>query len=100
MVDYVEVARRTLAAMQGQRVSRAQTEPEPVASACTPAPSHTGVDYDQRGISWAEWKAAALNRLFQEQGLTGQLGNIKAATVRHGLRQSGESMLDKHRPRL
>jgi len=26
--------------------------------------------------SWAEWKAATLNRLFQEQGVTGQLGRI------------------------
>lgn len=27
-----------------------------------------------QGIPWAEWKAATLNRLFQEQGLTGQPG--------------------------
>jgi hypothetical protein len=29
-----------------------------------------------------EWKAAALNRLFQEQGNAGQAGRITAATVR------------------
>ena len=35
-------------------------------------------------LSWAEWKARELNRLFQEQGVTGQPGRITAATVRHG----------------
>lgn len=34
--------------------------------------------------SWAEWKAARLNRLFQEQGVTGRPGHITAATVLHG----------------
>ncbi|HJT89213.1 MAG TPA: hypothetical protein VJ732_15200 [Bryobacteraceae bacterium] len=34
--------------------------------------------------SWAEWKAAALNRLFQQHGVTGRPGRITAATVRHG----------------
>jgi hypothetical protein len=37
-----------------------------------------------KGITWAEWKAATLNRLFQEQGATGKPGRITAATVRHG----------------
>jgi hypothetical protein len=40
------------------------------------------------GTDWAEIKAAALNRLFHEQGVTGQPGRITAATVRHGLRKS------------
>jgi len=35
-------------------------------------------------MSWAEWKAAALNMLFLKQGTTGQPGRITAATVRHG----------------
>ena len=35
------------------------------------------------GMAWAEWTAAALNRLFQEQGATGKAGRITAATVRH-----------------
>jgi hypothetical protein len=40
------------------------------------------------GIPWAEWKAATLNRLFQEQGITGQPGRITAATVRNGERKT------------
>jgi hypothetical protein len=40
------------------------------------------------GMAWAEWKAAALNRLFQEQGATGKPGRITAATVRHGERKT------------
>jgi hypothetical protein len=39
--------------------------------------------------AWAEWQAATLNRLFQEQGATGQPGRITAATVRHGERKAG-----------
>ena len=34
---------------------------------------------------FAEWKAAALNRLFHEQGVNGQPGRIKAATIRQAL---------------
>ena len=41
---------------------------------------------DPPGIPWAEWKAAALNALFQEQGVTGQPGRITAATIQHGER--------------
>jgi len=40
-----------------------------------------------KGIAWAEWKAAEVNRLFQEQGTSGQPGRITAATVRHGERR-------------
>lgn len=46
----------------------------------------------ERGVSWAEWKAAALNQLFREQGVTGQPGHITAATVRHG--ETGRRRLD------
>jgi hypothetical protein len=42
-----------------------------------------------KAMDWAEWKAAALNRLFQEQGTTGKPGRITAATVRHGERKAG-----------
>jgi hypothetical protein len=42
-----------------------------------------------KGTPWAEWKAAALNRLFQEQGATGKPGRITAATVWHGERKAG-----------
>jgi len=40
-------------------------------------------------MDWAEWKAAGLNRLFQEQGTTGKPGRITAATVRHGEQKAG-----------
>jgi hypothetical protein len=40
------------------------------------------------GMSPEEWKAATLNRLFHEQGVTGQPGKITAATVRHGERKT------------
>jgi len=43
------------------------------------------------GIDWAEWKATALNRLFQEQGTSGQPGRITAETVRHGERSRGRT---------
>lgn len=46
----------------------------------------TEMGWSARGISWAEWKAAALNRLFEEPGATGQPGRITAETVRHGER--------------
>jgi hypothetical protein len=48
------------------------------------------MDWCLRGISWADWKAAALNRLFQQQGVTGEPGNITAATVRHGEQKRGD----------
>jgi hypothetical protein len=54
-------------------------------------PATAGQDVPQ---SWAEWKAAALNRLFQEQGVTGQPSRITAATVRHGEGTGG----DERRP--
>ena len=45
--------------------------------------------------TWAEFKAAMLNRLFREQGTLGQPGRITAATVRHGengLQKSGSKV--------
>lgn len=50
----------------------------------------SGVDCaskQERVMSWAEWQAATLNRLFLEQGLTGQSGRITADTIRHGQRK-------------
>jgi hypothetical protein len=35
-------------------------------------------------MQWCEWKAVALNRLFQEQGTSGEPGRITPAVVRHG----------------
>jgi hypothetical protein len=53
------------------------------------APTHMMAAMETEGISWAEWKATALNRLFQEQGVIGQPGRITAATIRHGERKTG-----------
>jgi hypothetical protein len=41
-------------------------------------------------MSWAEWKAAALNRQFEEQGVTGEPSRITAATALHGERRMSE----------
>jgi hypothetical protein len=50
-----------------------------------PGPATDQADLlETRGVSWAEWKAAALNRLFLEQGVTGKPGRFTAATVRGG----------------
>jgi hypothetical protein len=35
-------------------------------------------------LCWYEWKARMLNRLFLEQGVTGQAGRIMPETIRHG----------------
>lgn len=40
----------------------------------------------ERVMSWAEWKAAALNQLFLEQGSSGEPGRITAETILHGKR--------------
>jgi hypothetical protein len=50
-------------------------------SASGPATLQTGI---QIYSGWAEWQAEMLNRLFQEQGCTGQRGRITPATIRHG----------------
>lgn len=42
--------------------------------------------------SWAEWKAAALNRLFQEKGATGKPGRITAETVLDGERKRAKAL--------
>ena len=47
------------------------------------------MDWCAKGIPWAKWKAAALNRLFQQQGTTGKPGRITDVTVRHGKRKAG-----------
>jgi hypothetical protein len=44
-----------------------------------------------KGIPWAEWKAPAVNLLFQEKGASGKPGRITAATVRHGERKAGDN---------
>jgi hypothetical protein len=57
-----------------------------LANTTTP-PSWAGTEH-ACGIPWAEWKALVLNRLFQDQGITGEPGRITAATVRHGERKA------------
>lgn len=39
---------------------------------------------DRRPVSWAQWKADQLNKLFLEQGHMGKPGKITPETVRHG----------------
>jgi hypothetical protein len=41
-----------------------------------------------RAMSWVEWKADALNTLFQQYGSSGQRGRITPATVLHGESQA------------
>jgi hypothetical protein len=43
-------------------------------------------------MSWAEWKAEMLNRLFLEHGRTGRRGRITAATVLDGERKRKEQL--------
>jgi len=40
----------------------------------------------ERVMSWAEWKAGALNQVFLDLGNTDQPGRITADTIRHGER--------------
>jgi hypothetical protein len=85
----------------GTRARKTELEPES-ANSGVPEPPRVPATMERReadpmegrdpmdtpeGIPWAEWKAAALNRLFQEQGVTGQPGRITAETVRHGERK-------------
>ena len=54
-------------------------------------PSRISAETETPGISFAAWKAAALNRLFQEQGTNGEPGQITSATVRRGERKTGDA---------
>ncbi len=44
---------------------------------------------ESASVPWPEWKAAEINRLFKEKGVTGQPGRITAATIRES-EASGE----------
>jgi hypothetical protein len=68
---------------------------EPIQQNAEPVAAATGAEREQ-GKPWAEWKAAALNRLFQEQGTAGLPGRITAATVRHG--EAGRERVDSAAP--
>ena len=45
----------------------------------------------ERPMSWAEWKAMELNRLFLEHGATGQPGRITAATVLNAIQMEHQT---------
>jgi hypothetical protein len=104
MADYLEVARRALAGVNlaltptfraASPADSAGVVTETISDACAASPVTAEHERDSNsaegGPTWAEWKAAALNRLFQEQGVTGQSGQITAATIRHG--ESGREAL-------
>jgi hypothetical protein len=58
----------------------------PDAEPKSPVPAVMAVSgtLDSTGLPWCAWKAETLNRLFQEQGVTGRPGRITATTVRRG----------------
>ena len=67
----------------------------PGESAIIPAVSDHAQPVHERGILWTEWKAGALNRLFEKQGTSGQPGRITAATVRHGETKPGKTEVEE-----
>jgi hypothetical protein len=110
MANYLEMARRALAAMavpekaDPRDVTEAEVRstmlvtevppinewPQSLSDLAAEVGQHSGDPEAARRevwTDWAEWKARVLNRLFQEQGVTGQPGRITAATVRHGERK-------------
>ena len=69
MIDYLDIARQVMRDRLNSSAERAIPAQSPNMYA------------DPPGVPWAQWKAAALNQLFQEQGTSGQPGRITAATV-------------------
>ena len=51
-----------------------------------------GDSKEPQWMSWEEWKAQMLNRLFQRQGVLKQRARITAETVRHGAPKTAESV--------
>jgi hypothetical protein len=93
LIDYLEIASRALERWQ-TRGNRDPNTPnaEPAGSLELQREGNSAsIEPDggrsERWLSWAEWKARELNRLFLEHGLMGQIGRITAETVRHGERQ-------------
>jgi hypothetical protein len=109
MANYVEKARAVLDAMAARATPDSPDEPgsetlpkgvgaeivipsqvewpESLSGLAAEVGQHSGdADSARREIwvEWCEWKVAALNRLFQEQGLAGEPGKITSETVRHG----------------
>jgi hypothetical protein len=71
---------------QGPR--RGGTETLPNAQVASESETtHTDLETlpDPRAMSWEEWKAGELNKLFGEQGATGKRGQLLETTIRHGL---------------
>jgi len=106
MVDYLEIARRALAEVNQAPMAAA---PPAASQAVSPdvvketipnvrkaPPVAAKRDQEPRlggsGPKWAEWKAAMLNRLFQQHGTSGQPGRITPTTVRHSGRKASESV--------
>jgi hypothetical protein len=103
MSDYMGVAQRALERWQSQlqpepgatippseskTIPPAEVWPESLADLATERAAQTADAETARAevwLSWAEWRATELNRLFKEHGLTGQPGRIMAAIVQHGL---------------
>jgi hypothetical protein len=94
VIDYVEIATRALERWQTHAELAPQTQKAELA--CSPESLRELADERaaesgepetaprEVWLSWAEWKARDLNRIFQERGLTGQPGRINAETVRRG----------------
>jgi hypothetical protein len=66
--------------MSGQTVRTLRTDCPGARRRTHPLPLG-GVRPAVRRVSSSEWEASALNRLFQEQGATGQAGRITATTT-------------------
>jgi hypothetical protein len=91
----IEVLRRNrdaalvaLTAAESGTVPPAEAWPESLAALAHERAADTGdheAAREEVWMCWCEWKARALNRLFQEQGVIGEPGRITTETVRHGL---------------
>jgi hypothetical protein len=106
MSDYLGIANRVLERWQAD----AQREPGSVTKLAETVPpveswpeslldlarewaAQTGDAEEAREevwMSWCEWKAREMNRLFQEHGLTGQPGQIKPETIQDGLERGAQ----------
>lgn len=88
MIDYLEIASRALEQFQTRpeldRAPAALMDSEHVAASPDPSPDP---ESGKVWISWFEWKARELNRLFR---MSCRSGNITAETVRDGIEREGQ----------
>jgi hypothetical protein len=80
-----------LAASESGTIPPAEAWPESLAELANERAAQSGdleAARKEVWISWCEWKARALNRLFLEHGLTGEPGRITAETVRDGTKRA------------